>query len=124
QGEAAFESPEHAARARASRARGNPELDEYALGFCRRYVTTPTAYLSYFDWDKQRTDRAFQSLGVPATLIAGSADERINLEWIETLQRHGAEIRIVEGANHFFDHLHEFDLLDEIEQILQAHRAQ
>ncbi|WP_026182106.1 MULTISPECIES: alpha/beta hydrolase [unclassified Thioalkalivibrio] len=123
-GEAAFESPEHATRARAALARGEAGLAEYALGFCRQYVTTPAAYLSYYDWDKQRTNRAFQSCGVSSTLIAGSADDRIDLEWIETLQQHGAEVRIVEGANHFFDQFHEFDLLDEIEHVLQGHRAQ
>jgi len=123
-GEAAFESPEHAARARAALARGEAGLAEYALGFCRQYVTTPAAYLSYYDWDKQRTNRAFQSCGVSSTLIAGSADDRIDLEWIETLQQHGAEVRIVEGANHFFDQFHEFDLLDEIEHVLQGYRAQ
>ncbi len=123
-GEAAFESPEHAARARADLARNDSGLAEYALGFCRQYVTTPTAYLSYYDWDKQRTDRAFQTINTPSTLIAGSADDRIDLEWIETLRQHGAEVRIVDGANHFFDQMHEFDLLDEIEWALHRHQAQ
>lgn len=123
-GEAAFESPEHAARARAALARNDPGLAEYALGFCHQYVTTPTAYLSYYDWNKQRSDTAFKAIDVPSTLIAGSADDRIDLEWIETLQHHGAEVRIVDGANHFFDQLHEFDLLDEIERALHRHPMQ
>ncbi len=123
-GEVAFESPEHAARARAALARNDPGLEKFALGFCHEYVTTPAAYLSYYDWDKQRTDQAFQSIGVPSTLIAGSGDDRIDLEWIETLRQHGAEVRIVDGANHFFDQLHEFDLLDEIEWALQRQQAQ
>lgn len=123
-GEAAFDSPEHAARAHAALARGDTGLAEYALDFCRQYVTTPAAYLSYYDWDKQRTDRAFQSSSAPSTLIAGSADARIDLEWIKTLRRHGVEVHIVDGANHFFDQFHEFDLLDEIEKVLQEDLTQ
>ena len=123
-GEAAFETPEHAARARAALARGDAGLAAFALGFCRQYTTTPAAYLSYYDWDQSRTHLAFDTTRVPSTLIAGSADDRIDLEWIETLRRHGVEVRIVEGANHFFDRFHEFDLLDEIEQVLDEHRAQ
>ncbi|MGM0554562.1 MAG: alpha/beta hydrolase [Pseudomonadota bacterium] len=122
-GEAAFESPEHAARARAALARSDTGLTAFALGFCRQYTTTPAAYLSYYDWDRSRTDLALGTTRVPSTLIAGSADDRIDLEWIETLRRHSVEVRIVEGANHFFDRFHEFDLLDEIEQVLEEHDA-
>ncbi|OOC08947.1 MULTISPECIES: alpha/beta hydrolase [Thioalkalivibrio] len=123
-GEAAFESAEDAARARASLERGDAGLEEYSLGFCRQYVTTPEAYLSYYDWDRQRTERALELNTVPSTLIAGSIDDRIDLDWIETLRRHGVEVRIVEGANHFFDRMHEFDLLEEVEQVLRERHSQ
>lgn len=123
-GEVNFESPEHAERARSALDRGDHGLTDLALGFCRQYTTTPAAYLSYYDWDRPRTEQALQMANVPSTLIAGSADNRINLDWIETIQRHGAEVRVIDGANHFYDELHEFDLLDEIEQILRKQVAQ
>nr|WP_156000797.1 alpha/beta fold hydrolase [Thioalkalivibrio sp. ALJT] len=123
-GEVAFESPKHAERARVALDRGEQGLKELALGFCRQYTTTPAAYLSYYDWDRPRTEQALRTANVPSTLIAGGADNRIDLDWIETIQRHGAEVRVIDGANHFYDELHEFELMEEIEQVLRKHVAQ
>ena len=86
----------------------------YALSYCKEYVTTPAALLSYLEWDKGRMTAALASSSVPVTVIYGSNDKRIDAEWLESLSGGGVTVRMVDGANHFFDLAHELDLLDEV----------
>ncbi|MCU7803772.1 MAG: hypothetical protein KZQ96_11280 [Candidatus Thiodiazotropha sp. (ex Lucinoma borealis)] len=52
------------------------------------------------------------------SIILGSSNNRLSLGWKQQLQTLEASVVEIEGANHFFDHSHEFDLLDSIEQLL------
>jgi len=94
------------------------EIDVYSLGYCRNYVTTAAALLSYLDWDQDRLSRALIDATVPVTVIFGEKDEQADRVWLDSLRTGGVEVRPVVGANHFFDLAHEFDLLDEVVKVV------
>ncbi|MES9992843.1 MAG: hypothetical protein ABW098_12865 [Candidatus Thiodiazotropha sp.] len=81
--------------------------------------TKEIAYLSYLAWDQQRVLQAVSTIKPEPTIIFGGDDNRLTPEWKPQLQTLRADIIEIDGANHFFDHTHEFDLLDSIEQSLK-----
>lgn len=101
---------------------GEPEseqaLGEYAMAYCDRYPTTAKAFHSYADWDGPRIIDAILASEVPVHLVLGGADSRISADWIALLRAKGADLHIIEGANHFFDDAREFELNDTILEIL------
>jgi len=103
------------ARAEADRQADAEDLvQDYALNYCRRYVTTPEGLLSYLAWDAERLKRALLQASLPVTVIYGEEDARIDKDWLNVIREGGIEVRPVAGADHFFDLAHEFDLLDEV----------
>lgn len=112
--------PELRERAIADRAVDADRLRRYALIFCRRYVTTPDALLSYLAWDGDRLERALLDVVVPIAVIYGDNDRRIDTEWLGVLREGGITVRAVAGADHFFDLAHEFDLLDEVVAVISG----
>lgn len=109
-------------RARARRDfAGNPEgIHSYALTFCREYVTGPAQLLSYLDWDKVLLNDALGRSPVPVTVIYGDGDRRVDHQWLEALRDGGVQVRSVHGANHFFDLAHEFELIDEVLDVIDG----
>ena len=99
-------------------ARGSTELDTYPLGFCKDYVTTATAFLSYLMWDQDRVKTALSASPIPVTIIYGEKDARIERAWLNSLQGNNVTVRSVPGAGHFFDLAYEFDLLDEVVDVI------
>lgn len=82
------------------------------LSFCRKYLSTPDALVSYLRWDQARTLAALRKSPVRIKLIMGDADEMIGATWIRTLKQERIPMVILPGANHFLDGTHEFDLLE------------
>ena len=82
------------------------------LSFCSKYPSTPEAMLSYMRWDQPRLLTALKQSPVSVQLIMGDADEILGLDWIKALKHTQTPMVIVQGANHFMDGDHEFDLLD------------
>jgi hypothetical protein len=95
-------------------------LHDYPLNFCQRYAGTATSYLSYAQFDDQRTLQSISGLEVPVHVILGSADKRYDASWVQALRKAGAKITIIAGANHFFSAMHEFDLNDRLADILKV----
>lgn len=118
EGKASFERESDARRARQWIAQGKTELDTYALAFCKTYVARPEDFLSYYSWSKGRSLRALEKATTPVYAIIGGADERMDREWVHRLGDSHVTLITVPGANHFFDDVHEFDLLDQMERIL------
>jgi pimeloyl-ACP methyl ester carboxylesterase len=116
---AAFESEVHAIAAQKMLDKGDDGLATFALSFCKQYVTTPSRFLSYFNWNEQQVLSAIKNSTVSNHVIFGGQDKRIRKSWIEDLASKHALVHIIDGANHFFDQTHEFDLLDVVEQILR-----
>ena len=101
-------------QARADRDVDEHQLQRYAISYCREYVTTPGRLLSYLEWGADRLSRALQRMPVPAIAIIGEQDGQVDPGWLTTLREDGVQVRLVAGADHFFDLEYEFDLLDEV----------
>ena len=97
---------------------GNKELNEFGLAYCKKYLTLPENYISYYRWDKERIFSALKNSKMNMTAIYGSKDERIEMSWVDKIKTSGLKVLTIEGANHFFDSEYEFDLQDAIEAIL------
>ncbi len=89
------------------------------LSYCRQYRATPESYLSYAEWGPDRILAAVGRLTVPAAFVMGGGDNRLGPGWVEQLGKRGKPMRVIQGANHFLDGEHEFDLLDAVTDLLQ-----
>jgi pimeloyl-ACP methyl ester carboxylesterase len=107
--------------AQARAARHDKSLKPYALSFCKVFMAAPESYLSYARWDDARVFDSLtrlQQRKVPVYAIVGNKDNRVDDEWIRELGRHVAQLSVIEGANHFFSSVHEFDLIERLETLL------
>ena len=118
QGPIAKETPQDKRRAEYDLRRNKRAIRNYRLAYCDRYSTTPDNYLSYLNWDEPQVVDALVGLAQKPSIILGSKDHRLSPAWKPTLQAIKADVIEIEGANHFFDHSHEFDLLDMITELL------
>lgn len=99
-------------KARIARGDRQPVVSQFS--FCQKMMATPESLLSYLSWSPDRILRAVRGLRQPATFIMGSRDERLGADWLDRLRRTSARLIVIEGANHFMDGEHEFDLLDTV----------
>ncbi|MBW9262991.1 MAG: alpha/beta hydrolase [Candidatus Thiodiazotropha sp. (ex. Lucinisca nassula)] len=97
---------------------GSNRIHNYRLAFCDSYPSQPDHYLSYLNWDQSQASRALLGLSKKPSIILGRSDNRLSPEWKPILIELKANVIEIEGANHFFDHSHEFDLFDNIIQML------
>ncbi|MDO9224675.1 MAG: alpha/beta fold hydrolase [Pseudomonadota bacterium] len=92
---------------------GTPRVTTQQFSFCQKYQATPASLLSYLEWTPQRVLDAAATLAPPNLFIMGGRDDRLGEGWVGELKKRNRVI-IIEGANHFMDGEHEFDLLDVI----------
>lgn len=111
-------------RARDLVARGNHELAAFEISYCKRYVAPPQAFLSYGEWSKRRILDNLGRLTVPLEVVMGGSDQRMDAHWPLLLSQHGVQVATIEGANHFFDGIHEFELSERILQSLEEVASQ
>lgn len=103
-----------------SRMKNNDKsLGEYALSYCKKYVAPAYAYLSYASWSRKSILDSVKSVNIPITVILGSKDKRLDETWKGELTKHGAQVVMIEDANHFFTADQEFDLLDTVQNLLR-----
>ncbi len=93
-------------------ARGDQQLLTHPLGYCKQFVSTPQSYYSYARWSRAEILRLLRQNKVPMEVIMGGGDERMGEDWPIKLRTSGNKVRVIPGANHFFDAEHEFDVLD------------
>lgn len=115
---AAFETEAHARVARDMLKTGDDGLAKFALAYCKDYVSTAKNFLSYYEWSDKAILNAIKKKSSDNYIIIGSADERIKQNWLTALQIANGKVVVIDGASHFFDQAHEFDLLDSVEDIL------
>lgn len=84
------------------------------LSYCKKFTAPPEVFLSYLAWSRSDVLAAMRKSRVPITVIMGSKDARMGTEWPNQIKAQGTPIRLIEGANHFFDAQFEFDLQDAI----------
>lgn len=94
--------------------KGDKNLGEYEISYCKRFVAPPDAYLSYASWSQPRLLQSLSKVTVPIHVILGGNDNRVEKNWPKTLKKNGVNLTLVNGANHFFDAEHEFDLLENV----------
>jgi pimeloyl-ACP methyl ester carboxylesterase len=115
---AALETEEHARTARSMIEQGDDGLGRFALAFCKEYPSTAENFLSYYNWSDKSIVKTINAKTTKNYIILGSADNRIGKGWLSSLQRASTEVIVIDGASHFFDESHEFDLLDKVEDLL------
>lgn len=116
---AAFETEKMAVKARQLVKNNDQQLNDFALSYCKKYITTAAHFLSYYDWSDAKVLQALKRSHTDNYIIVGSNDQRIGKRWLEQLQSVYGNVLVVDGANHFFDQAHEFDLVEAVESILE-----
>ncbi len=119
QGPGSYETPDLAATARAELEKGFNPLGKYSLGYCKNYPTRAADFLSYYEWNPEKVATSAKKISNKASIIIGTGDKRLSAEWRQKLIDNGFRVISIEGANHFFDQAHEFDLLDAMESLLE-----
>ena len=97
------------------------QLHPYELSFCKEYMAIAQSYMSYAIWNDQKVFASLSELKknkIPVYVVLGGSDKRIDLKWQQSIRSLVKETMIVDGANHFFSHLHEFELIDILQNIL------
>jgi dienelactone hydrolase len=99
-------------RQRIKLGKGTPMKVPYS--FCKSFNAVPGSLFSYLAWTPDRIMATSTRLRADITYIMGSRDDRLGPGWIDALRRTGVVVKIIQGANHFMDGEHEFDLLDNL----------
>lgn len=99
--------------------------NKYSFLFCRNnYYATPKSFLSYLKIDRNYTLDSLKNLNIPNYTIMGGSDKRyqsVGIGWLSELEQTNTNLRIIKKANHFFSSEYEFDLQDELAQILKQY---
>lgn len=106
--------------AKKSIARGETQLMNYTLGYCKKYIGTPQSFWSYAHWHRADILRLVRQSEVPLEVIMGGEDDRMGADWPRQLGAAGNHVQVIAGANHFFDAEHEFDVLELTISILKS----
>ncbi len=107
--------------AKARMAQQDAALKPYALSFCKEYMARPESYLSYARWSDAHVLDVLARLKqrrVPVYVVLGSQDNRSDSAWVKKLSTRSNQVSVIDGANHFFSSLHEFELNERLEAIL------
>lgn len=107
--------------AKARMAQQDAALKPYALSFCKEYMARPESYLSYARWSDAHVLDVLARLKqrrVPVYVVLGSQDNRSDSAWVKKLSTSSNQVSVIDGANHFFSSLHEFELNERLEAIL------
>ncbi|WFE69393.1 alpha/beta hydrolase [Thiomicrospira sp. R3] len=120
--------PSDLSRARHMLLSGTPRPGHFSFLFCKEnYFATPESFLSYHQLTRQQNLTHLQFVGVPVHAIMGTEDEILQQaghHWLDELADAGVEVHSVEGANHFFSSMHEFDLQDHLIGIMNNFQSE
>ena len=95
-------------------------IDTYSLDYCEVYSTYARNFLSYYSWDRDKTSHVISKFRDQVSIILGTSDKRISGDWRRQVQNINSSTYLIEGANHFFDQAHEFDLIDTVEMLITS----
>lgn len=108
-------------RAKSYKKNHDKSLHPYEMGFCKEFMATPDSYISYAKWTDQYVLKALSSLqkkSLPVYVIVGGKDKRIDGAWLAAVKSRVSKLVKIDNANHFFSHVSEFDLNDQLEILL------
>ncbi len=123
-GPAARENKSHAEKAQSAIKQNSNLLDTYALNYCETYPTYARNFLSYYNWNIDKTSSVISKFNKQLSIILGTNDKRIDNNWRQQLQNIHSNTHLIEDANHFFDQTHEFDLVDTVEMLITDNTKQ
>ena len=105
-------------KAKKAIASDNSEISNYHLGFCKTYPSTAADFMSYHQWNQAKLVELTSQFADRVNVIIGTKDERLKLVWRNRLEQEEIPVTYIEGANHFFDQAHEWDLSEAVEDLL------
>ena len=123
-GPAARENKNHAEKALNIIKENTNQLSTYALNYCETYPTYARNFLSYYNWNIDKTSSVISKFNKQLSIILGTNDKRIDNNWRQQLQNIHSNTHLIEDANHFFDQTHEFDLVDTVEMLITDNTKQ
>ncbi len=98
-----------------------PSLRRFTIAYCKNnYVAALPAYLSYADWTGEFIMGRLGKINVPVDVVLGSKDQVLPPGWQAQLMHGRAPVHLIQGAGHFFDGEHEFELSDRVIGILKS----
>lgn len=98
-------------------------LRRFTIAYCKdNYAATLPAYLSYADWTGDAIMDKLAKATVPVDIVLGSNDQVMPPGWQAQLVHGRTPVHMIEGAGHFFDGEHEFELSDRVVEILKSKR--
>jgi len=115
------ESRRQLAEAQAAVAESDSRLKRFSLGFCRNNYTAPAkAYLSYRRWNEKWILQRMKNSPVPTTLVLGQADNWLPPGWADTVAQNAIPLVRIDGANHYFSGIAEFDFQSAILSLVES----
>jgi len=103
------------------------KLGLFSVGYCKNnFTATTNSYLSYAQYDASKVLELIRQTPVATELVFGSEDTILPANWPSQIKalKTRAQVTIIDKANHFFDDTSEFDLSEEVENILKNLPAQ
>lgn len=98
----------------------NNEPHKFTLAYCNNtYTSSAAAYFSYTSISENTFYSYLKKNHHPVVMIMGTEDKLSPINWSNKLKKQGAKIINIDGANHFFNNGHEFELFDSVINAVQ-----
>lgn len=120
-GPAANETPKDAEKARKMLAENPKKLGVFSLNYCMQYPSYPADFLSYYNWTRENVSKTVGRHHDNVTIIIGTSDKRLDKDWRKKLTQLYNNVISIDKANHFFDQTYEFELHENIEELLKKY---
>lgn len=102
---------------------GPKELHQYSLAYCQNnYLSTASDYLSYAQWSNDMIISKLRQARTPVQIIIGGSDQLYAAGWKEQILNTFPGTVLIPGSGHFFEDMHELDLLDQVNATLTRWR--
>ena len=100
---------------------------KYSFLFCENnYYATAKSFLSYHKLTRPHVLNELKSLTIPHYTIMGESDKRypkVGGDWLSQLHQTGTKLIVIKGANHFFSSEHEFELQEQLVDIIKRNMS-
>jgi pimeloyl-ACP methyl ester carboxylesterase len=102
---------------------GDTRIHKFTLAYCNENYAAPAQdFLSYALWNSKKLLGAVETIKYDISVIMGGKDDSAYKGWIKDMQQTGADVRVIDGANHFFNTGYEFELNDKLLHLME-HRG-
>lgn len=95
-------------------------IDIYRLAYCDKYPAPADAYMSYIRWDSSTVLNAIKNTKRPLVAVFGTADRTAPSPWRGEVAEVLPTVKLIDGGDHFFREMAEFELADTLNGILAS----